>query len=212
MNARFIKSPVLLLFICFAVLHSSAQIGFKVSELSPYGDIGQYFNKGAAIDVYAVLKEGPWKERFGIFYSHLKPRIDTFPVYAVQSIGSQQTVIPGFLANHTLTFAYITGDLSHRIVQFKGFSLYGGAGIIAGKSHTEYDEVYTSVSSDHSNIDVLIAGFKLCGSLDYKISDHLHVYGEYTYNGIVATDWSTHYTNTLFSIGLDYSIKPFDDD
>ena len=179
----------LLLLLLFAGTDCRAQIGVKLSQLSPYGDIGEYFNKAPSIEVYGVAKEDKWKERFGILYSHLTPRTDTVHIYAVQTdpAGNTQLVLPGYLVNHTLTYTYVTGDLSYRFVKLKGFSLYGGAGIVAGKSHTEYDKAIETVITEHDNIDVLIAGFKLCTNIEYQLSPHLHVYADYTYNGIVST-------------------------
>ncbi len=204
----------ILIFLVLIVNSVTAQVGVKVSQLAPYGDIGEYFNKAPAYEVFAVLKEDNFRERFGILYSHLTPRIDTMPVYAVQvDPGTgRQTVIPGFLNNRMLTFAVVTADFGYRIINIKHkFFLYGAAGIVAGKSHTEYTEVLQTVSETTANSDVIIAGFKLCGDIEYKLSGHVELFAEYTYNGLVDRPWTTHYTNTLASIGIYVSLKPFDD-
>src|SRR4051812_18321504 len=202
MNVPPLRILMLLMLIANSV---AAQVGVKVSQLTPYGDIGEYFNKAPAYEIFAILKNDNLRERFGILYSHLTPRIDTMPVYAVQVDpgNNTQKVIPGFLNNRTLTFAVITADFGYRIINIKDkFFLYGAAGLVAGKSHTEYTEVFSTVTETTANSDILIAGFKLCGDIEYKLSSHVELLAEYTYNGVQSTTRTTHYTNTMISLGI----------
>ncbi len=95
MYTRTIKC--LLLFLLLAGADCRAQIGVQISQLSPYGDIGEYFNRAPAIIVYGVAKEDKWKERFGILYSHLTPRTDTVPIYGFHTdpMGGTQVLESG---------------------------------------------------------------------------------------------------------------------
>jgi hypothetical protein len=210
MNLRNYILSVLLL----CAFTSHAQIGARISQLTPYGDIGEYFKKGTALEIYYVATENRLRERFGILYSHLAPRLDTFPIYGVKyDAGSNTTtILPGILVNRMLDFYCINADFDYKVIQVKSFSLYLGAGIIGGKTHTEYVRTINTVIDEIADVDILVAGFKACVTIDYKASPHLDLYAETSYNGMRSKDWSTSFTNTLLSIGVNYSFKKFDDE
>ena len=133
------KRILIILAVLFLFVEStSAQIGLKMSMVSPNGDIGQYYNKGVSGDLFVVAKDdnGPWRERAGLFYTKLTSRLDTVPVYAVQTGtlmgGSGTTVLPGYLVDHKFSMGYVYIDIGYRVLRVKKLSLYIGAGLDAG--------------------------------------------------------------------------------
>jgi hypothetical protein len=192
---------------------ASAQIGFKTSLVSPDGDIGQFYNKGVSGDLYFVAKDdnGPWRERAGIFYTKLSARLDTFPIYAVQTgptVPGGTLVLPGYQVDHEFNMLYIYMDIGYRVLRVKKFSLYVGAGLEGGKSNVQYDRGYETVLQETGNTDLLIAGYKLTSNLEYRVNSHFEVLAEAVANRMTTTDWSTKYEHNTFGIGIDYYIKP----
>lgn len=197
----------------FIQLSVWGQVGIKYSQLIPYGDIGEYFNKSTAIEPYIVLKEGRLSARISAIFSKCTSRIDTMPRYIVENGGSNSNglVVPGYLVNKSLTFQLISGDFSYCFLRIKKkLLLYGGVGIVMGIVNTVYQEGYQSVVNTTSNTDKKSGGFKACGDATYKISSHVEISAEYTYNGLIGGT-NTKFTNTLFSVGLSYNFRPFDD-
>jgi hypothetical protein len=210
---KILKILVILFLFAEAV---SAQIGFKTSLVSPNGDIGQFYNKGVSGELYVIAKDddGPWRERAGIFYTKLKSRLDTVPVYAVQSGATLSggnggtTVLPGYLADHQFSMCYVYIDIGYRVLKVKKLSLYVGAGIEGGISHVQYARGYETLLQETADNDLTIAGYRLTTNIEYLINSHFEVLFEAVANRMTTTDWSTKYEHNTFGIGVDYYFQP----
>ena len=129
-------------------------------------------------------------EKGGIFYTKLSPRLDTVPVYAIQTGGNTGTaILPGYLVNHDLGMLYLYIDIGYRIVKFKKFSLYAGAGLEGGYSKVQYDRGYESALVEQANNELKIAGYRLTANLEYKISSHFEILFEAVENRMRDHEW-----------------------
>jgi hypothetical protein len=183
-----------------------AQFGVTISQVSPNGEIGQYFKKAPAVSVYTMFDEDNWRGRAGIFYARLSPRIDSAPVYMVKEDGGTTTIIPGYLVNHNMGMGYIFIDYSYRVVKVKPVGLYLGAGMMAGMARVAYDREFEAVLTESVNRNMFIGGFKVFSMLNYKINHHFDVFGEAGCNLTLNTKYTSllHYT---FGVGFAYTIK-----
>ncbi|MCW3122553.1 MAG: hypothetical protein JWQ38_2045 [Flavipsychrobacter sp.] len=201
---RVISSLFFLLFLMLCN-RSDAQFGAQLSSFAPKGDIGQYFKKGASIDIYINVQSNDykWLYRWGFFHTALSSRIDTVPVYGVMG----NTVLPGYLVNKNFTVNYLGIDLNRLVVKTHGFSIYLGVGIIAGQSHVNYVEHIETVSNEVGDIDSWIAGLKFNAMLNYQVNKHFDVFFDVSKNFITATDYTTSYTSNKSGIGVNYYIR-----
>ncbi len=160
--------------------------------------------------------DGPWRERAGIFYTKLTSRLDTVPVYAVQSGGSLSggsggtTVLPGYLVDREFTMGYVYIDIGYRVLRVKKFSLYVGAGIEGGISHVQYDRGYETVLQETADNDLVIAGYRLAPQTwnTELTQPFFEVLFEAVANRMTTSDWSTKYEHNTFGIGADYYFRP----
>ncbi len=197
----------LLLIGMFSYSATRAQMGMTISQVNPNGEIGQYFNKSAGVSLYTTFDEDNWRGRAGFFYTRLTPRIDTAPVYLVSTVGSNTSIVPGYLVNHNMGMGYVFIDYSYRVVKVKPVSLYLGAGMMVGMARVAYERGFEAVLTESVNKNVFLGGFKAFSMLNYKVNRHFNVFGEAGCNLAMNTNFTSllHYT---FGIGFAYTIKP----
>lgn len=195
---------VIIVFSC-NILH--AQVGISVMQVSPLGDMGQFYSKGPGISVFASFDEDNWRGRAGLSYAQLRPRIDTVPQYLVKLDGSNTVIVPGYLVNDKMTMISIFIDYDYRVLKVKQLGLYLGGGVMVGKAHMAYVRDFEAVLHEQADRDVLMGGFKGNSMLNYKIGKHINIYGEAAITLAETKDHTSmsHYT---LGLGFDYTFKP----
>lgn len=204
----------LLTLIC-VVLASSAfsQIGAKVSVISPRGDLGPQFKKGAEYELYYFNDFAKDKvlTRVGFFYSKLQSRLDTFPIYGVKQDYSQSpdpVILPGYLSYHKMSLYGFYIDIAYRAVKVKKFSLYAGIGITGGYMDYSYDRgIETLVIANGVVRNDEIYGIRTSIQGYYDLNKHIKIGAEYMHNLFTGEKYVGNYTHSLLGINLLYTIK-----
>ena len=191
---------------CLSLNKANCQVGFKLSEVIPNGDIGQFFNKGIAPDLYFFdyWHEGKIRIRMGFLYTQLTSRKDTAPIYAALINGGAPPIyVPGYLVNHNLKMYYMHGDISYRLLHLHDISLFAGIGIVGGIAHDDYEKGYETIITETGKDDNKIAGFDFIANIEYKISEHFDILAEAALMKIGSTSISdnTSYLHSTISIG-----------
>lgn len=207
---RQLRQNILLCGLLLITNVTTAQVGVKISQMRPKGDIGEYFKKNVAYDIYYYIRtlNDHLRSRVGIMYTQSTSRLDTFHVYAIKGSGSSALILPGYEVYHKLriTGLYIDEDL--RIIRRYGFTIFAGLGLMVGKAHMEYDQGYEGMGmASNAKVDNTLFGLRFNASLNYKINNHFEVFAAATHNALTVTDWSASYANTCYGLGLNYTIK-----
>src|SRR5690606_9248745 len=160
MTSRTLRAILLVIAILPCSLQAAAQIGLKLSLLSPRGDMGPIYKKGVAFDLYYHMEESErWYGRAGIYYTSLQPRLDTFPIAMIKD-----TYVPVAYPGHTVYQKfYIVGiyiDQNFRVFERNGFSADLGLGVFGGKSHTEYVRSVPGLISEVGNLEEKVVGLR----------------------------------------------------
>ncbi len=204
-----IRLLIIFIFLSIAATHQGyAQLGFKLTEIVPNGDIGQFFNKGIAPDIYYIdyFRAGKFRTRVGFLYSKLSSRKDTVPQYMVQVGGfnPNPVYIPGYLVNRDFSMMYLHGDVSYRFLHINKFSVFGGLGIVMGKSHVVYYRGFETVIEEEGNVDTIIEGLCFVADVEYQLSKHFDILAEGALNKISSSDLTTSYGHSAFSLGVNW--------
>ena len=202
------KKHLLLLLACLSIFgySATAQIGLKASLLSPRGDLGPIYKKGAAYEIFYVTDyyKGRLRARLGFFHTSLEPRLDTFPAYVVKG---SNTILPGFAVYDKLSMNCIYIDQSLRLLNVRNFSAYAGLGIMFGLSRSAYGRTIETLLIESNTLNNKIGGIRSNVQAVYTIGSHVQVFAEAMHNAIVVTDWSASYAHRTYGIGLNYRFK-----
>jgi len=206
-------SAIFCLFFLFTVQSAKAQIGFKVSLLSPLSDFGASFKKAPAYELYYASgnRDGLIVGQLGFYYTFLKPRLDTFSSYLIGYPDSGPVIVPGYVTYQKFTMAAFYIDVGARIIRRKKFSLLGSIGLEGGINHLEYTREYeTMLSETGANIDRDFVGFRTRLNLDYALSKHVNLYLEFMNHLTTLTDWSAQFPSNNIGFGINYYFKALD--
>lgn len=207
---RHIRQFILLCGLLLIAHTTIAQVGVKISQMRPKGDIGEYFKKNISYDIYYYIGtlNDHLRSRVGVMYAQSTSRLDTFNVYAVKGSGSSALILPGYEVYHKLGIMGLYIDEDLRIIRRRGVTIFAGLGLMVGKAHMEYDQGYESIITvSNAKVDNTIFGLRFNASVNYKISNHFEVFAAATHNALTVTDWSASYANTCYGLGLNYTIK-----
>ena len=186
------------------------QIGFKASYLMPRNEFGMDFKRAPAYELYCQFRNkggaGNWTARLGVFYTSLKPRLDTIPSYLVRE--NPTMLFPGYIVYKKLTFMGLSMDYAYSVVHYKGFRMDLGLGLLVGKYHQEYEQAYPTIIITNGSVDDLFAGLRGRINLGYQLNNYVELCAETLDAFITSKDWSSQFNHTSLSLGVNVSLKP----
>ncbi len=193
----------------FVSLNTSGQVALKGMLLMPAGEFGIVMKKHVTFEaMYMEEFDGKWRSRYGLSYSSLKARLDTFPVYAVLYDNSGTHVLPGYQVYQKCTFAYLFGGYDFRFTERTKLSPYIGFNLLIGGLSLDYDEYYeTYKDGSVSGGGGVLGGLGFRIGLQYQVNEKLGIFSEGSTAGYLVTDTGlfAHYD---FGIGIHYVFNP----
>lgn len=208
-GSQFTRRHVLLLLLVLASIGSYAQIGLKISYASPLGDFGATYKKGLAYDLYYYQSYDNPKiaSRAGIYYTSLKPRLDSFPVAFINTT-SDHIAIPGAAVYKNFSFFGVYIEHSVRIAYYKRFSAWAGAGLMIGTAHNQYTEYDLSTGTPRqagsADIADFSGGFRTRLALNYRPNDDLSCYFEAMNLALSDDQFSQFSSHNNFGFGINF--------
>ena len=163
-------------------LGGSAQIAVKLLQFRPTGELGAVMKKAFTGEgLYMGDIEEVKRLRVGFSFVILNPRLDTFPVYAVQSGGSAGTIVLGGYQTFTrYNMALISAGLDFRAFNRDPFFIYPGMDILFGAIDMRYRTNYPLYKDENFSGSEKIGGLKFRAGVEYKLSDKLGFFIEIT--------------------------------
>jgi hypothetical protein len=164
-----IKLTVLLLLI---IKISTAQIFVRAFNYRPTGEFGFAFKPtySAEIGYMPEFEDDSWiRICASATYLVMKPRLDTFPIFAVKS-GNGTSVLPGQQSFQKYNLLLAHGGIDVAVFKREKFFAYIGTDIMIGAASVEYtSNVNTLITEGYSGGGVIAGGrFRL--GLQYNVT------------------------------------------
>jgi hypothetical protein len=175
------RKLLLFLFLVTA-FNCTAQIAVKVFQFRPTGEQGFAIERKFSAEIMYMNNFGDeddkWRSRFGISYMALKPRLDTFPVFATMTDGSGSYVLPGYEVYHKYNMGYIFCGADYKVFETGNFVFYPGLDVIAGAISRNYDSHYETLSDGSDNVGNIFGGLRIRAGVTYNLTDRAGVFLE----------------------------------
>lgn len=166
---------LLFLLITLAGLPSMAQIGLKLTQFRPTGDLGYVVERRWTPEFQYIQDfEDVTRMRFSFLYLNLQPRLDTFPTTGLISDGNGFRVLPGWQTFSKINMFLITGGIDWAVVELFDYdlALYPGLDIIFGGVNMEYESFTPQLVSSGFSGGFKIGGLRLRFGAEYAFNDH----------------------------------------
>jgi len=196
---------IALFLLCYT---AGAQLGLgtRITVLNPTGDIGLNFKKALCYEVFAIGADDPeerFRQRMGLIYSSMQPRLDSFPSWGHRG-GNDPLFLPGNTSFQNLTLAMFYGGIEVKTLRFGNFVWYNGVNLAMGYVQGKYTRNIETLLSEEGEVSEVVGGFIFRTSFDYRIADFLSLSAELSKSSIVATTWTTSYGHYNYGIGITY--------
>jgi hypothetical protein len=169
------KGVLLILFVTLAGLPAMAQIGIKLMQFRPTGDLGYVVERKWTPEFQYIQDfEDRTRMRASFLYMNLQPRLDTFPTTGLISDSQGFRVLPGWQTFSKINMYLITGGLDYAVVELFDYdlALYPGLDIIFGGIGMEYETYTPDISSGSFSGGFAIGGLRLRLGAEYAFNDH----------------------------------------
>lgn len=183
-----ISNPIRFLFtftILFLWLNSPAQIGLKVLQIRPAGEMKMTMKKTVTGEILWINDfEQKVRLRVGGSYASLKPRLDTFLITGIKENGAGTTVLPGYLVFHKYDVMSVSAGIDYgvKLNKEESFFIYPGIDLIAVGVNLSYDEeIETLHNTSYSGLSASGGiGFRI--GTEYLFKEKVGVFLEATQN------------------------------
>jgi hypothetical protein len=198
-----IKLTVLLLLI---IKISTAQIFVRAFNYRPTGEFGFAFKPtySAEIGYMPEFEDGSWvRICASATYLAMKPRLDTFPIFAVKS-GNGTSVLPGEQSFKKYDLFEIFAGIDVAVVKYKGFFAYIGTDVMIGAGSVEYTtNVNTLITEGYSGGGAIVGGrFRL--GLQYDVTYNIGIIAHVTRSvGLLSEPRALNWAND-YGVGIRY--------
>jgi|GEM_PF-1584589 len=192
-------------------LQAKAQIGVKVMQMQPRGDIGYVYKNGIAYEVYYAIDyyKHRMRSKVGFFHSGNQPITDTFRTVSTEGSGANMLVKPGIIMYEKLNMNGIFIDHSVKIVKVRQFALHAGIGLTGLFTKYKFrDGIEGSyISATYGEIGQFAVGVRGNIILSYQAGENLLISAEAGHSAVIADDWTTSFSHHTLGIGVAYYFK-----
>lgn len=175
-----LRGPFLLFAAVFFTFTASAQLGIKILQFRPTGELGAVMERKVSAELmYMDDFEEDFRFRAFVGYLKLEPRLDVFPTVGYEYRDGQWTVFPGTFTYTKYTMIMFGGGLDYAAVRLMDdrLTIYPGFRIFGGGVNQEYES--TGLSSSGFSGGKLMAGIGGQLGVDYQLTDQLGFFAEY---------------------------------
>jgi hypothetical protein len=170
-----LKGVLLTLLVTLSVIPAVAQIGIKLTQFRPTGDLGYVVERKWMPELQYIQDfEEKTRMRASFLYLNLQPRLDTFPTTGLISDSNGFRVLPGWQTFSKINMYFITGGLDYAVVELFDYDLaiYPGLDIIFGGVNMEYESYTPDISSSGFSGGFMIGGLRLRLGAEWAFNDH----------------------------------------
>jgi len=163
-----------------AAIPCYGQIGIKLFQFRPIGDLGAAMKKSYSGELMYIgdFENGNLRLRAGVSFIILKPRLDTFPVYTLKQDGNGITAYPGYEVYHKYNMYLFHMGFDYKIITLGNFSFYPGLDFIVGGVDMDYNLSYETLSGENFSGGEILGGIRLRLGADYSISEKTGLFME----------------------------------
>jgi len=165
------KAIYILLVCIFISADAFPQLGIKAFYFMPRGELGQVMKKNVGFEILKKedFESSSFRLRYGVDFIPLKPRLDTFPAYAIRS-DNNTAVLPGYISYDFCMTADMFFGMDFKILNEDKFNPYAGGDLIAGVMiYNYYKKIYGS-SDGKVNDGELFFSVRLRIGAEYNFS------------------------------------------
>jgi len=189
--------------LAFIAIDSSAQIGFKLIQFRPVGELGMVMSKKITGELmYLQEFDEKTRMRFGLSFTSLKPRLDTFPVYAYKDDG-QLSVLPGYEVYHKYNMIILFGGMDYAFIDEENLFVYAGLDILIGGVDQQYDRAYETYVDESFSGGSKLAGGRLRIGGEYMFNENIGAFLELS-RAMYYVEDSQWLSNNDIGIGVHY--------
>lgn len=192
-----------------SVIQLKAQYSLRGYNFRPTGEFGFVMKPTFSADIgfSPVFDESNWRMRVAVTFLKMTPRMDTFPVVTVMTVGSSSTILPGKQSFSKYNIFMLSMGFDYAFYYNERFAIYGGTDLIGGAASVAYtEEVPTYKSEDYSGGGIL-AGFRLRIGADYYINDSWSVFADANRIGLLITEPAALTGASEYGIGIRYTLE-----
>lgn len=201
MNLKLIIIPLF----AFA-LQCNAQMGIKGFLFSPNGELGQVMKKHISVEILKIEEfDGNSRWRFGFDYMPLKPRLDTFPAYAIKS-DNGTIILPGYIVYKNCWSAAGFIGMDFRLMDNDKFRPYAGADFIFGIISYKYWKKINQSTDGEVDDSELYYGLRLRIGCEYSITDRMQAFLDLSAAGY-RTEYARFMSHYEIGLGLSYKFR-----
>lgn len=166
---------LLIILLLFFFAESNAQLGLKVLQYRPTGELGFTLKKQISGELSWIDDfEDPIRVRYALQYVIGKPRMDTFPTTGTIN----NYVVPCDYVLHQFNILSISGGIDRWIWENKGKVLYGGLDVIAGAHSHDYYSDFPGVSTTNYSGSSVFGGIRLRIGFEAELNNEWRLFSE----------------------------------
>lgn len=190
-------------------LSSHAQIAVHGFNFRPTGEFGFVMKPTFSADIgfSPVFDESNWRMRASFTYLIMKPRMDTFPVVTLMTVGSNTTVLPGKQSFSKYNIFLLSVGFDYAFYYNDRFAVYGGSDLIAGAASVDYYEEVPTLKTENYSGGGILAGVRLRIGGEYYINDTWSVFADVNRMGMLITEPAALAGANEYGIGLRFTMN-----
>jgi hypothetical protein len=191
--------------ICFLIIFvqsSFAQVSLRFYNYRPTGEFGFVMKPTFSAEagwMDSFDDDHRFRSQVSISYVILKPRMESFPIYANQYGGlTGDHVLPGSQSFQKYNVAQLFGGFDLAFIRKEPFYAYAGLDVTVGAASVEYtSEIETFISEGYSGGGFL-GGFRFRLGAEYDITEHIGIFinanrGVWLLSDPAAINWANDY-------------------
>lgn len=200
-------STMRILFVGFFLLFFSnssfAQIGIRVFDYRPTGELGFVMKPLVSGEIsWVEAFDGRMRSNISLTYLKMKPRMEVFPVYGVLN---GNYVLPGEQSFQKYSIYELMGGIDFACVQEEPFNIYIGGDLIVGGASIEYTEIIQNWSETSYSGGGILAGLRFRAGVDYSINDQMGLYFNANRSFFLISEPAGIFSGNDYGIGFRYS-------
>lgn len=182
-----------------------AQLFLRAYHYRPTGDYGYVFKPGfsAEIGYMPEFEDSHVRVCFSATYRIMKPRMDVFPVYAVQH-GNGTFVLPGEQSFKKYNELQIFGGIDVAVVKREKLFVYLGTDILIGAASVDYTDKYETYKDESYSGGGYLAGARFRLGMQYDVTDNIGIIAHVNRLGFLISEPASINWNNDYGIGVRY--------
>jgi hypothetical protein len=202
------KKLIVALLLILSSGYSYSQLGLKILNFRPYGDLGAILKSGFTGEIMYLKNadDDPFRARFGFSFISLKPRLDTFPLVAETNASGYASVIPGWEVINHQTIGFVFCGYDYVLLDPEKFFIYPGADLLAGFTSVKVHTFYPGISDSEESTGGVLGGIRLRIGAQVMLNGEWGIFAEASHSMYIMSQDETTHAHNDFGIGIQYLI------